>query len=135
VAKLYALRPEARLPDGILKIAAKEKIPTAEVHAIGGVRALKLAYFNHVAKKYEEHDFEEFLEVTGIVGNISVKDGRPFLHIHGTFGRRDLSVIGGHVVSATVFPLLEVVVVPTRNRAVRRFDEKAGLSVLYGPGK
>jgi uncharacterized protein len=132
LSKLYALRPGAKIPDEVLKIAAREKILTAEVHAIGGVKSLKLAYFNHDAKKYEEHDFDEFLEVTGMVGNVTSKDGGPFLHLHGTFGRRDLSVVGGHVVSATVFPLLELVVTPTRNKAVRRFDEESGLNVIYG---
>lgn len=65
------------------------------------------------------------------MGNITLKDGKPFLHLHGTFGRRDMSVIGGHVISATVFPLLEAVITPTANRALRRFDEKVGLNAIY----
>lgn len=131
MARIYSLKAGAKVPDDIVAITTKEKIPTARVEAIGGVKRLRLAYFNHESKKYEEHEYREFLEVTSILGNITLKDGKPFLHIHGTFGRKDLSVIAGHVMAATVFPLLEVVITPTRNRALRRFDDKLGLNVIY----
>ncbi len=131
MAKIHALKAGTSLTDEILRIARKEGIRTARVEAIGGVNKLKIAYYNHSTKKYEEHDFEEFLEVTGMLGNITQKDGKPFLHAHCTFGRRDMSVIGGHLISATVFPLMEVVITPTQNRGTRRFDEKLGLNVIY----
>ena len=130
MAKIYSLKAGAKVPEDIVAIAARERILTARVEAIGGVNDLRLAYFNHVSKKYEEHDFHEFLEVTSILGNITLKDRRPFLHIHGTFGRKDLSVLAGHVMAATVFPLLEVVVTPTKNRALRKFDQELGLNVI-----
>ena len=131
MAKIHALKAGASLTEEILRIAKKERIKTARVEAIGGVNKLKLAYFNHRTKKYEEHDYDEFLEVTGLLGNITQKDGKPFLHAHCTFGRKDMSVVGGHLISATVFPLMEVVITPTRNSATRRFDEKLGLNVIY----
>jgi hypothetical protein len=131
MAKIYSLKAGAKVPDEIIGIAEKEKIATARVEAIGGVTELKLAYFNHKTKRYEEHDFREFLEVAAILGNLTLKDGRPFLHIHGTFGRKDLSTLAGHVMKAKVFPLLEVVVTPTKNRALRRFDDDLGLNVIY----
>ena len=131
MAKIYSLKAGARIPDDILGIAKREKVATARVEAIGGVEELRLAYFNRRMKRYEEHDFKEFLEVTGILGNITLKEGKPFLHIHGTFGRRDLSTLAGHVMKAKVFPLLEVVITPTKNRALRRFDDELGLNVIY----
>jgi len=131
VAKLYSLPKGSRIPDEILKIAGRDKVRTASVEAIGGVRELRLAYFNHGSKRYEEHDYKEFLEVTGLAGNITLKDGKPFLHAHATFGRRDLTVLAGHVVSATVFPLLEVTITPTTNTAQRKFDDETGLNLIY----
>jgi predicted DNA-binding protein with PD1-like motif len=131
VSRIYSLRTGAKVPDDLLKIAKRDKISTALVEAIGGVGSLNLAYFNRRAKKYEEHQYHEFMEVTGIVGNITTKDGSPFLHVHGTFGRRDMSVVGGHVLQAMVLPIMEVVITPTTNKALRRFDEKTGLNVIY----
>ena len=131
MAKIYGLRAGAKIPEEIIAIAAKEKIASARVEAIGGVKKLRLAYFNHETKKYEEHNFEEFLEVTSILGNITMKEGKQFLHIHGTFGRRDLSVLAGHIMGAMAFPLLEVVNTPTKHRALRKFDDELGLNVIY----
>jgi uncharacterized protein len=134
VAKIYGLKTGARVPEAIVEIAEREKVKTAKVEAIGGVLRLKLAYFNHLTKKYEQHEFNEFLEVTGLIGNITMKDSKQFLHVHGTFGRKDLSVIGGHVMTAEVYPILEVFITPTRNTALRKFDEKIGLNVIYKSG-
>ena len=131
MSKIYSLKPGTALTDGLLAIAKREKIRTAKVEAIGGVNQLQLAYFNSKARRYEQHKYDEFFEATGLIGNITLKDEEPFLHLHGTFGRRDMSVIGGHVVSGTVFPLLEAAIIPTANMALRRFDEKAGLNVIY----
>ncbi len=131
MAKIYSLKAGAKIPDDIVAIANREKIASAKVEAIGGVKRLRLAYYDHAAKRYEEHDFEEFLEVTGIIGNLTLKDGKPFLHAHGNFGRRDLSVVAGHIMSALVYPLLEVAITPTKNRALRRFDDELGLNVIY----
>ena len=131
MAKIYSLKAGARIPDDILAIVKREKVVTARIEAIGGVEELRLAYFNRDTRRYEEHDFKEFLEVTGILGNVTLKDGEPFLHIHGTFGRKDLSALAGHVMTAKVFPLLEVVITPTKNRALRRFDDQLGLNVIY----
>jgi predicted DNA-binding protein with PD1-like motif len=131
VAKIFSLRKGARIPEDILKIARREKIATARVEAIGGVNRLRLAYYNSQKKKYEEHEYRGFFEVTSLLGNITTKDGKPFLHVHGTFGKRDMSVVGGHVMTATVFPILEVVITPTKNKALRKFDETTGLNVIH----
>ncbi len=131
MARIYSLGAGASLTEEIIKIAEREEIRTAKVEAIGAVRQLRLAYFNQRTKKYEEHEYKEFLEVTGLLGNITLKGGEPFLHAHGTFGRKDMSVIGGHVVTATVSPLLEVVITPTQNRALRKFDDEIGLNLIY----
>jgi hypothetical protein len=131
VAKIYTLKAGEGLTEGLLAIARRERVRTAGVAAVGGVSRLRVAYYNSAEKRYEEHDYSEFMEVTSLVGNVTQKDGEPFLHLHGNFGRRDMSVVGGHVVSATVFPLLEAVLTPTTNRAFRSFDEGLGLNVIH----
>ena len=131
MAKIYCLPKNSDLFGELLAIASRDKVRTAQVVGVGGVNRLTLAYYNSREKKYEEHLYEEFMEVASLAGNITTKDGKPFLHLHGTFGRRDMSAIAGHVISARVFPLLEAVVTSTTNRALRRFDDETGLNVIY----
>jgi uncharacterized protein len=119
------------LHEEIIAIARKEEIATAGIRAIGGVKELRLSYYNRSTKKYENHDFNELLDVVSLVGNITMKDGNQFLHAHGNFSRKDLGVIGGHITSAVISPRLEVSLIPTKNTARRRFDKSLGLNVIY----
>ena len=131
MATLRKLEAGAMIPDAILRVAAKERMRTAILEAIGGVDSLTLGYYNRITKNYEEHNYRGFMEVTSLLGNVTEKAGKPFLHAHGTFGRRDMSVIGGHLIRATTFPTLEFTLVPATNRAIRRFDERTGLNLIY----
>jgi hypothetical protein len=131
MAKIFALAKGSSVTEEIIRIAAAEGIRTATVEAIGGVDRLTIAYYNREKRSYDEHRYEEFLEVTSLFGNLTTRDERPFLHVHGNFGRRDMSVIGGHVISASVFPTLEAVLTPTTNIALRRLDEETRLTLIF----
>jgi predicted DNA-binding protein with PD1-like motif len=79
---------------------------------------------------YEVTKYSEEMEVTAMLGNICTMNNEPILHMHGTFGRRDNSTIGGHVVSATADPFLEVVITKTENDAVREYNKELNLNVI-----
>jgi len=99
-------------------------LKTARVEAIGTLRKAKVAYNNkRNTKKYQEHLYNENMEVTSMLGDITMMERKPFLHLHANLGRKDMSVVGGHLVSGEVHPFLEVVITPTSNVASRRYDE------------
>lgn len=134
MAKLLTLEAGAVIPDDLIRIAVREKVKTGAIAAIGGVDSLTLGYFDRRTKSYQQHEFRGFMEVTSLLGNVTEKDGKPFIHLHGNFGKRDLTLVAGHVIRARVFPTLEVVLEPTGNSAVRRFDRKTGLNLIYRSG-
>jgi uncharacterized protein len=69
----------------------------------------------------------------GFVGNASLRDGEPFLHLHAGLGRSDLSVVGGHLGEAVVHPTIEVWL-RTEDLDVRRTtDPETGLDLLDLP--
>ena len=130
MAKLLTLPPGAIVPDSLLDLARKEEVQTAAVEAIGGVDLLTLGYYNRRTRSYERHDYRGFMEVTHLMGSITQKDGELFLHAHGTFGRRDMHVIGGHLIKARVFPTLEFILTPMDNSARRRLDKGTRLYLI-----
>ena len=130
MAKLLTLPPGAIIPDSLLDLARKEEVQTAAIEAIGGVDLLTLGYYNRRIRSYERHDYRGFMEVTHLVGNITEKDGELFLHAHGTFGRRDMRVIGGHLIRARVFPTLEIVLTPMDITVRRRLDKGTRLHLI-----
>lgn len=94
---------------------------------------MRLGYWNAEARAYEYRELDEQLEVVSFQGNCSLRDGEPFLHLHGVFGRRDFSVLGGHIQEARVHPTLEVWL-RTEDIAVRRArDPASGLDLLQLP--
>ena len=113
---------------------AAESIDFANVSAAGAVQWARLAYWNARTRRYEEREFDEQLEVVSFQGNSSLKDGKPFLHLHAVFARGDFSTLGGHVRELRVHPTLEVWL-RTEDVPVRRsHDAASGLDLLDLPG-
>jgi predicted DNA-binding protein with PD1-like motif len=117
----------------LLAIAHREGIEYAALSGLGAVSGVSLAYFNDETRQYETHHIEEQLEVIGLTGNVTLKEGQPFLHVHATFGGRDLSVRGGHVMEATVKPNLEIWLTRGSEAVVRLPDEESGLWLMSLP--
>ena len=74
------------------------------------------------------------MEVVSLIGNVTIKEGAPFTHIHVTLGRRDLSIVGGHFNDAIVHPTLEIWLSSEAEPVHRALDEACGLFVMQLPG-
>jgi hypothetical protein len=133
----YQLRlmPGERAITTLLDFCRQEGIGYAALSGLGAVNAVDLAYFNDETQKYETHEIVEQLEVIGLTGNITIKDGAPFAHVHATFGDRNLSVRGGHVMEMTVQPNLEIWLTRGTENVVRLPDEDSGLYLMSLPDK
>lgn len=63
-------------------------------------------------------------------GNVSLKDGEPFVHVHVVLSRKDMTTLGGHLIKGRVNPFIELVIEETTNIGQMVFDENIGLYVL-----
>jgi len=111
----------------------EQDIEFATLSAAGAVQWVRLGYWNADTRAYEYREWEEQMEVVSFEGNSALKDGDPFLHLHGVFGRRDFTVIGGHIKEAHVHPTLEVWLRTERIPVRRTPDEASGLDLLDLP--
>lgn len=114
----------------LLDFCHTEGIGYAALSGLGAVSGVDLAYFNDATLRYETHAIAEQLEVIGLTGNITLKDGAPFAHVHATFGDKNLSVRGGHVMEMTVKPNLEIWLTRGTESVVRLPDEQSGLYLM-----
>jgi hypothetical protein len=117
----------------LLDFCNAEGIGYAALSGLGAVSSVNLAYFNDATREYETHEIAEQLEVIGLTGNITTKDGQPFAHVHATFGGRDLSVRGGHIMDMTVKPNLEIWLTRGTEAVTRLPDEESGLYLMSLP--
>lgn len=110
--------------------AAQERVEGATLTVIGASQKVVLAYYNLGRKEYENHEITEDLEVVGVLGNLALFDGVPVIHMHGTFSRPDLSVIGGHIKQLIVSATCEVVLHVLPGTLRRQHDPETGLNLL-----
>ena len=97
---------------------------------IGGFSSATLGYFDVDAKEYVDIPVENQVEVLALTGDVTVQDEHRLVHAHVICGRRDGSVIGGHLQRGVVNPTLEVTVTETPEFLKRRFDTTAGLALI-----
>jgi uncharacterized protein len=121
--------------ESLLRLLRAEGIRFGVLSGLGAVRQVRLSYWNAETRAYETHDVEEQLEVVSLVGNATLKDGEPFLHLHISLGRQDLSVFGGHFNEAVAHPTLEVWLQPQAGEIHRVPDAASGLALMELPEK
>lgn len=121
------------LMTGIKAFAETNGIRAAHLTGLGAAGRLTLAYYNLETKAYEKKEFTEDVEILSLVGNVGVgADGTTIVHVHGTFGRRDFSVFGGHVCELTVSGAGEIHLTDPGGTIDRAFDPETGLTLMCG---
>ena len=60
-------------------------------------------------KKYQKTKISSSSEILSMQGNVSEKQGEPFIHIHTSLAGHDFRAIGGHLFSGDVAMTIELV--------------------------
>lgn len=108
-------------------------IQNAHFSAIGAVEYVSCGYYSLVEKKYYFKQYDELVEVVSSTGNIMLKDGVPFVHLHAVFTDTDNNAFGGHVEEMRVGVTLEVILVPLQSSVSRVHNDNIGLFLINCP--
>lgn len=109
----------------------KEKIGAAAFCAIGALGEAEIAYYDQASREYRKIPINEPVELVSCIGNVSLRDGRPFLHAHATLAFSDGKVMGGHLAYGRVFAAEAFVQELLGEPLVREHDSTTGL-YLWG---
>jgi len=121
------------LTSSIVRFATHEKIEAAAVNAIGAVRDFELGYYRLSDQQYTRKRFAGIAELISCMGNIAIRDGKPFPHLHASVGFEDFTTAGGHFFSGIVAVTAEVWLRPLPKRMERRHNQQTGLALLDLP--
>lgn len=109
-------------------LAFQEGIGGAELTGIGAIEGPELGFYDLAAKTYLRRTFEGIYELLALQGNLTMRDGKPFLHAHAALGGRDFQSFGGHLFEAKVGVVVEMFIRPTDAPLLRIPCEKIGLA-------
>ena len=132
-------RVVARLPHGgdlleeIAAVADAHGMRAAEVRAIGALQTARLAFYDQQSHEYGEFAVAAPVELVGLLGNVSRRDGATAVHAHATLAGHDGACIGGHVAPGCVVFACELILQELVGEPLEReFDEVTGLPLWHG---
>ena len=108
-------------------------LTTGTVQGIGALEQIELGFFDRERKVYDRRRVEGPHELLSLLGNVTVLDGEPFLHLHAVLSGPDFSVTGGHFFDAVVAVTLELFLDPWPADRHRRLDAESGLALMERP--
>ncbi|MGZ6213670.1 MAG: PPC domain-containing DNA-binding protein, partial [Candidatus Limnocylindria bacterium] len=118
------------LVEEIERVCAEHEVRAAWVGAVGAVKRASFAYYEQDERRYLELESDEHHEITGFVGNVSMRDAQPFLHAHATFAARNGATVGGHLLLGCEVFVAEITIREmTGVELVRTPDEVTGLAL------
>jgi predicted DNA-binding protein with PD1-like motif len=122
---------------GLTTLAKDKQFSASHFTAIGAFQEVVLGYFDREKKGYKKIPLAEQVEVLSLVGDIALKDGTPKVHAHVVVGKSDGTAHGGHILQATVWPTLELILTESPQHLWRKSDDETGLALIDigGPAK
>ena len=117
-----------RLPEALVQTANEQGWKSGSLSGLGGVRNVKLAYFDLDRREYVPINVEGIVELVTLLGNLAIVDGKPFWHLHASVSDRNGLMTAGHLVSLEVAVTLECCIAFERVLVSRRRDEVSGFA-------
>lgn len=105
VGKFLLVRAEhnSDLIQLIPKLAEKKGIDMAAFTVIGALKRAKLEFYDQEKYEYREITINHPHEIASCVGNVSMKNGTPFVHAHAVLADENGDTKAGHLAEGIVF--------------------------------
>jgi predicted DNA-binding protein with PD1-like motif len=126
---VYALRldPGDDIHASIENYCAQYDLANAQITGIGSVENPKLAHYSMKTREFTDKAFEGIYEITALMGNVALVDGKPFAHLHVTIAGPDMDAHAGHLVQGIASATLEVIITVYYSRHHKTDNDEVGL--------
>ncbi len=106
----------------LTEFCKKEKISSGQITGLGATDKVVIGLYSVATREYRKTELNGEMEITSIIGNISCKDGEPYLHLHINVCNSDMQIFGGHLNECQISATCELIVTPGDKQIERRFD-------------
>ena len=119
-----------KVMDTLTRFCKDQAITNAKISGIGAVKQTEIGAYDTVGKEYIRKQFPDVWELVSYEGNVTLKDGDPFVHGHVVLSNHDMKTIGGHLFETTVAAVGEFFLRKFDNDAYREINEDVGLPCI-----
>ena len=123
------VKHDSEMINFVTEFAEKNAIMTATFTAIGALKCAKLGFYDQEKHEYLETLLSAPQEIASCVGNISLKEGKPFVHAHAVLADRKGNTKAGHLLEGKVFAAEVHLTELVGAKIVRKNDAVTGLSL------
>jgi len=113
------------------KFCKDNNIKLGTINGIGAVKGATIGFYNLKTKKYYPKELKGDYEITSLSGNISTMDGEVYLHLHINLADSNYNTCGGHLNSAIIGGVGEIIIEEIEGEIERGFNEEVGLNLLF----
>ena len=118
----------ADLLQELTSLCKAEDIRLGRIEAIGAAWAARIGFYDQSDHEYQILETERPLQITKLIGNVSVQDGEPVVHAHVTLTDEDGHAFGGHLEPGTIVFSCEFILQAFEGPEFSRApDDKTGL--------
>ncbi len=111
-------------------VCENESIRLASVSAIGATADFTVGVLDVDTKEYIANDFSGNHEIVSLCGNVTVKGGEFYAHLHMSAADEKGNVVGGHLNRAVISATCEMVVNVSDGTVERQSDPVTGLNIF-----
>ena len=116
------------LLEELTNICVNKNITLGKIEAIGAVQKACVGFYNQTNREYQFLNFDKPSEILNLTGNISIKDGKPFVHAHVLLADEKGNAYGGHLAPGTIIFACECIIYAFSGTELKRsFDDETGL--------
>ena len=129
----YVLRldPGEEIVASLTRLVEQENVQLGTVSALGAAGDVTIGIFNTREKQYYSQRYQGDYEISALVGNVTRKEGEPYLHLHITIGNPVTGEVhAGHLTSAVISATLELFLQVWDGRVDRKFSDQVGLNLF-----
>jgi predicted DNA-binding protein with PD1-like motif len=117
---------------GLNEAVAELGIQAATLQVIGGLEEATVGYFDPDSKQYVPTSTGH-VEIGSGLGNVSIRDGKPFIHLHLVLSDRDGRAVGGHAMEGCRAFVVEAYLRKLDGPPPVR-EEQSGMGLKVWPG-
>lgn len=114
----------------LTQFATTEHITLASIQALGACDSVTMGLYDLKKKQYHSKTLQGDMEITSLLGSITMKDSLPYLHLHIQVADENQQVWGGHLNECIISATLEMFVDVIEGEVLRELDEITGLNLL-----